>query len=128
MAELAFRDGVMEQIRAHETRYEEGAYLFVLAALEAAQARLRVRRHISGRELAYACRDLAIERYGLMARVVLERWGLTSSEDLGAVVFTLVELGFLASLPSDTREHFVGVFDFVETFDRQYPWNAAALA
>ena len=38
MAELAFRDGVMEQIRAHETRYEEGAYLFVLAALAAAVA------------------------------------------------------------------------------------------
>ena len=33
MAELAFRDGVMEQIRAHETRYEEGAYLFVLPAV-----------------------------------------------------------------------------------------------
>lgn len=127
MAELAFRDGVMEQIRLRETRYEEGAYLFVLAALEFAQANLRVRRHISGRELAYACRDLAIERYGVMARIVLERWGISSSEDLGAVVFTLVELGFLASLPTDTREHFVGVFDFVETFDRKYPWNGAAL-
>ena len=33
MSDLAFRDGVMDQIRQRESRYEEGAYLFVLAAL-----------------------------------------------------------------------------------------------
>src|SRR6185312_3646734 len=92
MADLAFRDGVMEQIRQRESRYEEGAYLFVLAALEYSQAQLQVRRHITGRELAMACRDLAIDRYGIMARVVLERWGIASTDDIGAVVFTLVFL------------------------------------
>jgi hypothetical protein len=34
MADLAFRDGVMVQIRQRESRSEEGGYLFVLAALE----------------------------------------------------------------------------------------------
>lgn len=127
MAELAFRDGVMDQIRLRESRYEEGAYLFVLAALEYAQATLQMRRHISGRELAYACRDVALERYGVMARVVLGRWGIASTDDIGAVVFTLVELGFLASLPTDTRDQFGDVFDFVEAFEQQYPWNPSAL-
>jgi uncharacterized repeat protein (TIGR04138 family) len=98
VAELAFRDGVMEQIRLREPRYAEGAYLFVLAALEHAQARLGVRQHISGRELAFSCRDLALERFGLMARVVLERWGVRSTEDIGSVVFTLVELGYLPGI------------------------------
>lgn len=128
MAELAFRDGVMEQIRLREARYAEGAYLFVLAALEYAQERLVVRRHINGRELAFAYRDLAIARYGVMSRIVLESWGVRSTEDIGAVVFTLVELGFLASLPSDTRDHFVGVYDFVDSFDREYPWTTSVLA
>lgn len=127
MADLAFRDGVMEQIRERESRYEEGAYLFVLAALEYSQAQLQVRRHITGRELASACRDLAIERYGIMARLVLERWGMTTTEDIGSVVFTLVDLGFLASQPSDTREQFGDVFDFHEAFERRYPWNGKAL-
>lgn len=127
MAELAFRDGVMEQIRLRESRYQEGAYLFVLASLEYAQASLQLRRHISGRELACACRDLALERYGVMARVVLERWGIAATNDIGAVVFTLVDLGFLASLPTDTRDQFGNVFDFVETFEQQYPWNSTAL-
>jgi uncharacterized repeat protein (TIGR04138 family) len=127
VAELAFRDGVMDQIRMREPRYAEGAYLFVLSALEHAQARVGSRQHIAGRELACACRDLALERFGVMARIVLDRWGVRSTDDIGAVVFTLVELGYLSSLPSDTREHFTNVYDFEMAFEREYPWNAAAL-
>jgi uncharacterized repeat protein (TIGR04138 family) len=127
MADLAFRDGVMEQIRQRESRYEEGAYLFVLAALEYSQAQLQERRHITGRELAVACRDLAIDRYGIMARIVLERWGIASTDDIGSVVFTLVDLGFLASQPTDTRDQFSDVYDFLEAFERGYPWNGKAL-
>jgi len=127
MSDLTFRDGVMDQIRQRESRYEEGAYLFVLAALEYSQAQLQVRRHITGKELAIACRNLAIDRYGIMSRVVLERWGIASTDDIGSVVFTLVDLGFLASQPTDTREQFSDVYDFLETFERRYPWNGKAL-
>lgn len=127
MADLAFRDGVMDQIRQRESRYEEGAYLFVLAALEFCQAQLQARRHITGRELATACRDLAIDRYGIMARLVLGRWGVASTDDIGSVVFTLVDLGFLASQPTDTRDQFNDVYDFFEAFELRYPWNGKAL-
>ncbi|MEO6865810.1 MAG: Minf_1886 family protein [Gemmatimonadaceae bacterium] len=127
MSDLAFRDGVMAQIRERESRYEEGAYLFVLAALEYSQAQLQERRHITGKELAVACRDLAIDRYGIMARIVLERWGIASTDDIGSVVFTLVDLGFLASQPTDTRDQFSDVYDFFEAFERRYPWNGKAL-
>ncbi len=122
MGELVFRDGVMDRIRLRERRFEEGAYLFVLAALEFCQSRLSERRHISGRELAVACRDLAIERYGVLARQVLEHWGIRSTADIGDVVFTLVELELLMSQPNDSRDEFVGVFDFDQTFEREYPW------
>jgi uncharacterized repeat protein (TIGR04138 family) len=122
VGELVFRDGVMDRIRLRERRFEEGAYLFVLAALEFCQSRLSERRHISGRELAVACRDLAIERYGVLARQVLEHWGIRSTADIGDVVFTLVELELLMSQPNDSRDEFVGVFDFDQTFEREYPW------
>ena len=58
-----------------------------------------------------------------MARLVLEHWGLTSSADIGDVVFTLVELELLMSQPTDTREEFVDVFDFDQAFEREYPWS-----
>jgi uncharacterized repeat protein (TIGR04138 family) len=125
LAELAFRDGVMDRIRLREPRFDERAYLFVLAALEHFQTRLTERRHINGRELALACRDLALERFGVMARLVLEDWGVRSTADLGDIVFTLVELELLISQPGDTREDFAGVYDFDQAFERDYPWNRA---
>jgi len=128
MAELAFREGIMDRILIREPRFDEQAYLFVLSALEVCQARLNVRRHITGVELAGAARDLALDRYGLMARVVLEHWGIGSTADIGDIVFTLVELGFLLSQPQDTRDEFVDVFDFDLAFERDYPWNCAQQA
>jgi len=126
--ELAFRDGVMDRIRLREPRFHESAYLFVLSALEFSQARLTERRHITGRELAEACRDLARQRYGVLARMVLEYWGVTSTADFGNIVFTLVDLGLLLSQATDTRDDFAGVFEFQDAFDRDYPWNAAPAA
>jgi uncharacterized repeat protein (TIGR04138 family) len=125
--ELCFRDGIMDRIRAREPRYREGAYLFVLAALEFAQARLAERRHISGAELCAAVRELAVNRFGVMARLVLAHWGVRRSADVGEIVFTLVDLGLLISQPTDTKEEFAGLFEFDDAFEREYPWSAATL-
>lgn len=126
--EIAFREGIWDQIRARETRFHEHAYLFVLAALEFHQTRLTERRHVDGRELASAVRDLALERFGVTARLVLEHWGVGCTEDIGDIVFTMVELGLLMSQPSDSRRDFERVFDFDAAFDGTYPWSAAHLS
>jgi uncharacterized repeat protein (TIGR04138 family) len=124
LSELSFRDGVMDRIRMRERRYDERAYLFVLAGLEFCQQRLEERRHITGQELAQGCRDLALERFGVMARLVLDHWGIRSTADIGHVVFALVDLGMLLSQPNDTREDFEDVYDFDQAFQRDYPWGA----
>lgn len=124
MTELAFRDGIMEQIRAREPRYDERAYLFVLNALEDCQTRLTERRHITGPELAHACRTLALQRFGVTAKLVLEHWGVKGTRDIGDIVFTLVDLGLLISQPQDSRNDFSEVFDFEKAFEREYPWSA----
>jgi uncharacterized repeat protein (TIGR04138 family) len=121
--ELQFADDVMARIRARGGHYDERAYLFVLATVEFLQTRLPVRRHVSGAELAGACRDLAIEQFGLLARQVLEHWGITRTEDLGRVVFTLVEVGLLVTQPGDREEDFAGVYDFQEAFTDAYAWQ-----
>lgn len=123
MAELTFRDGIMDRIRAHEPRFDEHAYLFVLGALEFCQTHLPERRHITGRELAEACRDLALDRFGVLARLVLAHWGVRSTANIGDIVFTLVDQGLLISQATDTRDEFVDVFDFDKAFEREYPWN-----
>jgi uncharacterized repeat protein (TIGR04138 family) len=115
----------MDRIRLRESRYDEQAYLFVLSALEYSQSRLDARRHITAAELAVSCRELALERFGLMSRIVLEKWGIRATSDLGEIVFTLVELGFLVKQPNDTREEFADLYDFETAFVREYPWNLA---
>lgn len=128
MVGLVFRDGVMDRIHLHERRYEEQGYLFVLASLEYCQARLPQRRHITGAELAQASRDLALERWGVMSRMVLGHWGINSTRDIGAIVFVLVELGFLLAQPDDDITDFVDIYDFETAFEREYPWGAARCA
>ena len=124
MSELVFRDGIMDRIRLRERRYDERAYLFVLAALEFCQQRLPERRHINGQELAEGCRDLALERFGVMSKLVLEHWGIRNTADIGHIVFALVDLGMLLSQPGDSRADFEHVFDFGAAFERDYPWCA----
>jgi uncharacterized repeat protein (TIGR04138 family) len=123
VAELVFREGIMEQIRLREPRFHEHAFLFVLAALEHSQERLGERRHISGKELAETCRDLAIERYGVMSRLVLDHWGIRESVHFGDIVFALVDLGMLIKQPHDQRDDFADAFDFRVAFESAYPWR-----
>jgi uncharacterized repeat protein (TIGR04138 family) len=94
----------------------------VLAALEYAQGKLAARRHLSGGELAWACRDFAREQFGLLAPTVLGHWGIASTEDFGRIVFTLIDVGLLASQPTDKLEDFERVYDFAEVFRAGYPW------
>lgn len=124
MTELAFRDGIMEQIKLREPRFDERAYLFVLAALEHCQSGLVERRHITGPELAHSCREVALQRFGVMARLVLDHWGVRETIDIGDIVFTLVDMGLLISQPQDTRDDFFGIYEFATAFEQEYPWSA----
>jgi uncharacterized repeat protein (TIGR04138 family) len=122
MSEFATLEQAFAQIRERDGRYQERGYLFVLAALEFAQGRLPARRHLSGGELAWACRDFALEQFGLLAQPVLEYWGITHTEDLGRIVFMLIDVGLLARQESDRLEDFEKVYDFAEVFRAGYRW------
>src|ERR1700722_11811230 len=47
-------------------------------------------RHVSGQQLCHGLKDYALMRWGLMARTVLRRWGITRTLDFGQIVFSLV--------------------------------------
>lgn len=112
------------KLQRRNPRYAVEAYLFVLGGLHRRLAELEAPRHISGSELAEAVRDLAIDRFGLLARVVLEHWGVHSTEDIGEIVFLLVDHGVLTKQETDRREDFANVFSFEEVFELEYPWGA----
>jgi uncharacterized repeat protein (TIGR04138 family) len=121
--ELQFADEVMARIRSRGGRYHERAYLFVLGTIEFLQSRLAARRHVSGGELAWACRDFAQQQFGLMAPEVLAHWGISRTEDIGRIVFTLVEVGLLVTQPGDAESDFESVYQFAEAFGGAYEWQ-----
>ncbi|MEO0511971.1 MAG: Minf_1886 family protein [Planctomycetota bacterium] len=74
-------------------------------------------RHVSGADLCLGLRELALRRYGLLARTVLHRWNIRETADFGRIVFAMIEAGLLRKTEEDSFDDFVGVFDFDEAFD-----------
>ena len=116
-------EDVLDRLRERYPRYHETAYVFILSALHFVLERLEEPRHISGRELVAGVRDLAIQRFGPMARTVLEHWGIRATADVGELVFALVDAGILIKQEEDDLADFTDVFTFDEAFGKEYPWG-----
>ena len=87
------------------------------------RAGFRLAAHVSGAELAWACRDFARDQFGLLAPSVLGHWGVTRTEDFGRMVFTLVEVGLLVTQPGDHEADFEAVYQFADAFGDVYEWQ-----
>lgn len=73
-------------------------------------------RHISGQQLCLGLRDYAIKRYGLLARIVLNKWHIEGTDDFGKIVYALVEAEEMRKSDGDSIDDFNNVFDFDEAF------------
>lgn len=109
----------ISQILLRDDRYNREAYRFLQEGLEYTVQRRGKRGHVTGPELLEGVRDLARERFGLMARTVLNQWGITQTADFGEMVFNLVEEQIMSKQDSDTRADFANIYDFEEVFDHQ---------
>jgi uncharacterized repeat protein (TIGR04138 family) len=123
MMDLQFANEILKDLQERHPRFHGKAYLFLLSALHGVLEGMEEARHISGEELAHGVRKLAMARYGPMARTVLEHWGIHSTDDLGEMVFAMVDCGVLIKREEDRKEDFQEIFDFGEVFERDYPWG-----
>ncbi len=115
----------LEKILAKDARYGREAYLFVREALDHTQRELgrppkNEIRHVTGQQLLAGAREYALAQYGPMALAVLQEWGLRSGEDIGEIVFNMVEANLLAKTDEDSREDFKGSYDFEEAFRKPF--------
>lgn len=106
---------VVDAIRDSDPRFRREAYAFLMAALGVTVQALPAerlddpaRRHLSGRELLDGMTRLAKEHFGALAPMVFAEWGVASGEDVGDMVFHLVESGQLSARPEDTLDDFRG--------------------
>lgn len=106
----------IEQVAREVGLYDVQAYYFVGEALEWLMARLDERRHVTGAELSEAVRDLAVERFGMLAKQVLTQWGITSTDCFGRIVYAMIEAGQMSKTDQDDIGDFSSVYDFDEVF------------
>ena len=111
---------LVQEIIARDNRYAFDAYQFVLEALDYTYRMIGKKRNVTGGELLEGSRRCALERYGPMARTVLDHWGIRRCEDIGEVVFNLVGNGLLNKTEQDSLDDFKGGYDFRNAFDRMF--------
>ena len=118
-----------------DRRYKLEAYQFVRMGLTYAQDVLdlgqvtegaaegpegRVPRHVTGRDLCLALKQLAHEQFGRMARLVLAGWGIRSTGDFGEIVYNLIKIGEMSKSEADLRADFDDVYDFDQALVEEF--------
>ncbi len=79
--------------------------------------------HVSGYQLCIGLRELAIKRWGYMARFVLNYWNIMTTRDFGEIVYLLIAHEYMRQNESDTIEDFDDVYDFTEAFDGSFDYK-----
>ena len=105
-----------------ERRYAPEAYDFLYEALDWTLQHVvggppEPEKHVTGKELLEGIRQLALNKFGLLARAVFEQWGIHKTDDWGQIVFNLIDFDLLGRNESDSPEDFVDVYRFDEVFD-----------
>lgn len=124
-----------------DRRYRAEAYQFVWESLNFAQEELKMGAlrvseatgtseepaesqkeecHVSGQQLCEAIRQYALRQYGLMAKTVLNSWGVSSTSDFGELVFNLIRIGHMRKTNEDRREDFENAYDFETAFEQEF--------
>lgn len=124
------------QVLRKDPRYKLEAYQFVREALSFAQEVMGMgiaesvpstegqpERHLTGQQLCEASRLYALDQYGLMAKTVLESWGIKSTDDFGEIVYNLIEVDLMKKSEHDRREDFDGVFDFDKGLTQEFKFT-----
>ena len=114
----------VDTIIGRDPRFERDAYLFVRDALEFTTKQMRRKSasaspsecHVSSEQLLEGVRQYALQQYGPMVPTVFEHWRVRSCEDIGTIVFNLIEAREFGKSEHDTIEDFRRGFNFHEAF------------
>jgi len=110
----------LQEIVKKNPRYPIDAYLFVLEAIFYTRRKQRIKGHVTGQQLLEGIKDLALQRYGLMAKTVLEHWGITKTIDFGNIVFNMVNEKILGKTEEDKIDDFKNIYNFDDVFVKNY--------
>lgn len=111
----------LEEIVAKDPRYHRDGYLFLRDALDFTltkqkRTQERIPRHVTGQDLLEGVRLFALQEFGPMVPTVFSEWGIHRGEDVGEMVFKLVNAGIFGRSENDSLDDFRGGYSFHEAF------------
>jgi uncharacterized repeat protein (TIGR04138 family) len=120
MVDRKTADELLTSLVERDQRYAREAYIFVSEALQYTVEKAGRPGHVTGAVLCEGLCGYALDQFGRLARTVLASWGVKRSEDIGEIVFNMVDVGLLRKTDEDRREDFAGVVDFEQALDRGF--------
>jgi uncharacterized repeat protein (TIGR04138 family) len=79
--------------------------------------------HITGAELLSGVCDMAVNDFGMMAPIVFSQWGIRTTDDIGTIVFKLIEAKCLSKSERDSPEDFHNLFDLNEALTKGFSFK-----
>ncbi|MBO7482392.1 MAG: hypothetical protein J6U17_00710 [Kiritimatiellae bacterium] len=113
MDQIDFESDGFGDIVSRDSRYDARAYALLMDVIHYLG---QGDRHMSGEDILDEFKERTLDLYGPMSWTVLREWGVTKCEDIGEMMFNLVESRRIRRDEGDTPEAFSGGYDFRETF------------
>ena len=111
----------LEKIALEDGRFSVPAVKFVYEGLGYTAKKVATEpKHVSGETLCQGLKKLAIEKWGRLAMLVLDAWGIRTTRDFGEIVWLMIRHEWMSAQPSDSIEDFDNVFDFKTVFKDQF--------
>lgn len=119
MTSISFDDAVRRSVQ-NDPRFHPAAYELVRDALHIASKKFRDEndddQHVTGQELLAGFRDHVLCEYGPLSLMILDLWGVHRGEDVGSIVYNLINVGYFGKNDGDSIEDFAGGYDFQSAF------------
>lgn len=116
-------DQAVTEILKHDPTYPRGAYELLPAALDYTVRRYHKTnptngetQHVSGQQLSFGFRDYMLEMYGPFAWDILNTYHILKTDDIGRLVYNLIDVGAFGKTENDTIQDFNQLYDFWEAF------------
>lgn len=114
-------DIAVSTIVKKDGRFHKDAYFFLKDSLEFVVKKLHCdeleeHSHVSGPELLDGIKEYALEEFGSMALAVFESWGVKSGDDIGQMVYHLINEGAFGRSDDDDPSDFNRWMTFEEAF------------
>ena len=111
----------LEKIAKEDGRFSPQIVRFVYEGLGYTATKVMPEpSHVTGQTLSEGLKKLALEKWGRLAKLVLNTGGVTTTRDLGEIVYMMIKHKWMSAQPTDSIDDFNDAYDFETVFKDQF--------